>query len=684
MPRLMVRFKEGTPSERIIALRESHAGVQDNRFDEIGKWRVIDFPDVETAYADYLNNPDVEIVQYEGTRELSFVPDDPTWPEQWNLQAPFYDLPSAWDITTGSPDVVVAVLDSGVTVLPDLTGRVIHLPGNNFAVRDAQGNPTTSTADTLSYLKGGSHGTQVAAIIAAAGNNATSVAGFAWQCRILDGVVALPDGTTPDAAIVEAIIWAADQGADILNCSFGGPGWSQPIADALQYAWDQGCFIVSSAGNKLAIDPDTAVCYLPAVYHRVLGVGSVDNGGSPSSTSRGVPSARTWAPGKAVAGVGMPGNPKTYDGMPIGGTSFAAPHVSGLAALIKSYQPTITSHRLWGILTTRAYASAAASITDTTTNGSLPLSPNNVTAQWQTAGDGSRYVRVSWTSRAPNFPPSLLYRNPTTVGDDLGSPKALHAWDGETGFNESLDYYEDTNIDPSKSYTYSVRSLSNYGLSDPSSTATAAAIYSAFDLASAFVAGAVSAAGVAGSSAGAAGNVTDRETVAGQSGSLVGVAGSVIEKEPITETIGVGSVSGVSGSVGEKEAALGGAGAAAGVVTVEVSMAGLMLVLDLASAFLENTASVSGFTGAESGVDGAATTTESASGFIGSESGAVGSVIEIECAAGGAGAACGAGDAKFARPRRPLRTAAVLARPEVTATSSRPTITAVNNRPRIT
>ena len=239
------------------------------------------------------------------------TPNDQLWPMQWSPKK--VGARKAWDLTTGSPRVVVAVVDSGVDAnQPDLRGKV--LGGYDFINGDAD------AADDEG------HGTAVAGVVAASTDNEIGVAGLCWRCRILPVKVLGADGTGFASALAQGIVWATDQGAKIVNASLGGPDYDAAVAAAAHYAAAHGTLVVAAAGND-----GTSVLDYPAALSNVLSVTASDEndhlyGFSNSGASLAAPGENTTtAPG---------GDYETFLG-----TSSAAPVVSGIAALGLSADP---------------------------------------------------------------------------------------------------------------------------------------------------------------------------------------------------------------------------------------------------------------------------------------------------------------------------------------------------------
>ena len=252
------------------------------------------------------------------------VPNDPEYGKQWNLRA--IAMESAWDGSKGD-GVTVAVIDTGVTRVPDLR-QTEFVSGYNFV---------DDNRDTTDY---NGHGTHVAGTIAQATNNEYGVAGVAPKAKIMPLKVLGDNGGGTVADIAEAIMYAADNGATVINMSLGGGGESKTLADAIDYAYGKGVVIIAAAGNE----GRNAAAY-PGRYPKVISVAATDatdNKADYSNFGAGVDIA---APGGSSDGkdgkiIQETIDPDTREPVLMGfqGTSMAAPHVAGTAALIQSVQ----------------------------------------------------------------------------------------------------------------------------------------------------------------------------------------------------------------------------------------------------------------------------------------------------------------------------------------------------------
>lgn len=270
------------------------------------------------------SDPRVEWAEPNHVRTLMAVPDDRLYRQfQWNLRQ--MQMEKAWEISTGSQEVLVAVLDTGIDRShPDLEGKL--LPGRDMLNDDP--NPEDDSG----------HGTHKAGVIGALSNNGTGVAGISWGARILPVKVLNSSGVGPDSVIARGITYAADEGARVINMSFGSSTSSQLLADAVRYATQKGSLLVAAAGNTARVD--NAVIY-PAAYPQVLAVAATDENDEVADFSQHHSYVGISAPGVHIvstfwrdAGYG------SY--VSSSGTSDAAPHVSGLAALIWSVNPGLS------------------------------------------------------------------------------------------------------------------------------------------------------------------------------------------------------------------------------------------------------------------------------------------------------------------------------------------------------
>jgi len=312
-------------------------------------------------------DPDVEYAEPNYIRRAKAVPNDEFYRFQWHY--PLINLPAAWDITTGSNTVTVAVIDTGVLLgHPDLQGKLV--PGYDFisnpaSARDGNGpdnNPEDAGDAETPGAGGGSsfHGTHVAGTVGAASNDSRGVAGVAWGARIMPlRVLGVGGGTSFD--ITQAVLYAAGlanssgtvpaQRADIINLSLGGGGSSAAEQAVYNQARAAGVIIVAAAGNEATATPS-----YPASYNGVVSVSAVSINRTLASYSNFGTTVDIAAPGGDAGDANGDGyvdrvlstsaddtsGQVEYNYQFQNGTSMAAPHVAGVLALMKSVNPAIT------------------------------------------------------------------------------------------------------------------------------------------------------------------------------------------------------------------------------------------------------------------------------------------------------------------------------------------------------
>ncbi|MGH2922385.1 MAG: S8 family peptidase, partial [Gaiellaceae bacterium] len=300
------------------------------------------------------------------------TPNDPSFHQLWGLNnfgqtvngiagTPDADIDAreAWSVSTGSPSVVVAVIDTGVDLLhPDLTANVWVNQGENCAGCRTNGiddddNGYVDDWRGWDWVNGDGnpaddhgHGTHVAGTIAAVGNNALGVAGVTWSTKImaLKFLSAAGTGTTADA--ISAILYANAKGVPILNNSWGGDAFSQALLDAIEQTDANGALFVAAAGNSFA-NTDLSPHY-PSGYEaaNVIAVGASDATDRRSWFSNyGVRTVDVSAPGSNILSTWPSASYRSLDG-----TSMAAPHVAGSAALMKAVQADASGTGLKALL----------------------------------------------------------------------------------------------------------------------------------------------------------------------------------------------------------------------------------------------------------------------------------------------------------------------------------------------
>jgi len=251
-----------------------------------------------------LNQSDPELASITS----SIVPNDTHVDKQWALRK--IQALDAWQVTSDSQDILIAVLDTGIDQAHiDLAGKVTA-------------NVNFTESPTFDDVHG--HGTHVAGIIGAIANNSTGIAGLAYNCSLMNVKVTDDRGSCDALAVAEGIVWAVNNGANVINISLEIREPSLELEEAVNYAWSQGSLIVVAAGN----DGSESPAY-PAYYENCIAVAATNQDDHLAPLSNHGDWVDVAAPGWDIYST-LPDNEYGYKS----GTSFACPYVSGMAALL--------------------------------------------------------------------------------------------------------------------------------------------------------------------------------------------------------------------------------------------------------------------------------------------------------------------------------------------------------------
>jgi subtilisin family serine protease len=377
---LLVGFHGNVSSADQRGVLAKAGAVEKRKFKRINGALVrVDPKDAEQALEKLRKDKRVRYAEPNFVYTIEATPNDPSYSSLWGLNNASdtdIDAPEAWDRTTGSNSVTVAVIDTGVDhAHPDLSAAIWTNPGENCAGcrtdgHDNDGNGYVDdwrgwdfVSDDNDPADDQGHGTHVAGTIGAVGNNGIGITGVNWQVRLMPVkfLNSAGSGTTADA--ISAVLYAADNGADVLNNSWAGDEYSQALGDAIAATDAQGALFVAAAGND-SNDNDTSPTY-PASYERpnVLAVAATDSSDQPAWFSNyGRRSVDLGAPGVNIYST-RPGGSYQY----LSGTSMAAPHVAGAAGLAKAAFPSATALGLKALLLDSA--DPVASLTTITASG---------------------------------------------------------------------------------------------------------------------------------------------------------------------------------------------------------------------------------------------------------------------------------------------------------------------------
>jgi subtilisin family serine protease len=338
--------------------------------------------DLAAALAAFRQDPAVEYAQLNYLLSEHRTPTDTYFSIQWPLEniGQMYpesgsynhppgkvdadiDAPEAWDIFTGSADVVVAVIDTGVDyahrdiddnmwvnetelngtagVDDDYNGYVDDIYGYDFCNRD--GDPMDDRG----------HGTHCAGTIAAETDNAQDIAGVCWQTRIMAVKFLDSGGSGTTSNAVKSFYYAVANGADICSNSWGGGSYSETLEEALDFAASQGVILVASAGNDNTSNPE-----YPAYYGPMIAVAATNSNDDKASFSNYGGWVDLAAPGVDILSL-RASLASSYFGEPyddytliLSGTSMACPHVAGACALLIGANPTLTRDEVYDLLMT--------------------------------------------------------------------------------------------------------------------------------------------------------------------------------------------------------------------------------------------------------------------------------------------------------------------------------------------
>ncbi|MDY6911633.1 MAG: S8 family serine peptidase [Chloroflexota bacterium] len=306
---IVVKFLTGTDHAQMAATHSQLNGKIKHSLGAIDT-QVIAVPpgQAKSKLKSYQSNPNVAWAELDYVCEIAEIPDDANFASQWGLIK--VEAAAAWDTTTGNPAVRVAVLDTGIDMdHPDLAGKIVA-------------SKSFSDSSTVDDMVG--HGTKVAGVVAANTNNTLGVAGLGRDSSLMNGKVMSDSGSGYASWVANGIIWAADNGADVINLSLGSSASSLTMENAVDYAWGKGVVVVAAAGNA-----GTTVPIYPAHYPNCIAVAATDETDTRASFS----TYGNWVD-VAAPGVSIYTTAKGGGYSPGSGTSFASPHVAGLAALV--------------------------------------------------------------------------------------------------------------------------------------------------------------------------------------------------------------------------------------------------------------------------------------------------------------------------------------------------------------
>ncbi|MES0335624.1 MAG: S8 family serine peptidase [Candidatus Magnetobacterium sp. LHC-1] len=502
---LLVKFKDDITSTRSLTVHRALDAKIVKTYTLVKNLELVTLPaslSVKEAVKQYMQHADVQYAEPNYYAQgLDVMPNDPYFAVQWALYntgqkngTPGADIKAykAWDVTKGDKNVIVAVLDTGVDYNhPDLGGNIWNNTRETFDGLDNDsngyvddirgwdfvGNDLVDPKESNNPMDVYGHGTHVAGTIGAIGNNSTGVAGVSWDVTIMPVKILNSDLKTTMDALISGIQYATKNGAKIINASLGWKNTSQAIYNAIASARDAGVLLVAAAGNggssdniycngSLQNDNDLSPCY-PASYNleNIIAVAASDQNDMLASFSNyGVISVDVSAPGVDICSTITGYNSGTIYSCTYSGTSMAAPHVSGLTALLWAYYPHFSVAQIKQMVESYTDPMASPYNTMTRTGGrvnawkslSALWSPSDLKVVSTSAG----YVVLNWVDRATAENGFLLYRR---LGDSPYVQYKALATDTQS--------FVDTDAIAGQSYTYKLVAYNAIGVSPNSNEA---------------------------------------------------------------------------------------------------------------------------------------------------------------------------------------------------------------------
>lgn len=491
---IIVKFRKDQRSSA-QALHRAMGSTVLKRFAMIPDMEIVKLPrgvSVKEGIIKYMSDPSIEYAEPNYIRKISKVPDDTYFNQQWSLLntgqfsgTPGSDIKAtgAWDINTGSSSVVIAVIDTGMDYNhPDLVqNRWVNeaeIPDNgidddgNRKVDDRYGwdftscakfDPVTGRCSTPKNpdkdpMDDNGHGTHVAGIIGASGNNGTGIAGVMWNVRLMPLKILNADGEGSIADEIAALDYAVmlkNRGIDIkaINASFGGGVYSAAAFDAISRVNNAGIIFVTAAGNGgddgIGDNNDITPSY-PGNYNlpNIIAVAATDQNDNLATFSNyGLNTVHVAAPGVHILSI-IPSGLSYYSG-----TSMATPHVTGLIGLLYSEYPNFSPSQIKS--TIMRYVDILPSLSGKIKSGGRINAYKAISSLLSPVGFGassisSNAISLQWTDRATG---EDGYRLERKTGN--GSYALI------ASLPQNSTSYGDTNLTDGLSYTYRIKAYTD-------------------------------------------------------------------------------------------------------------------------------------------------------------------------------------------------------------------------------
>lgn len=475
---LLVKFKSGAISASSSKTHQAINAKVLNRSFGIEHIKLPEDISVRAAVMRYMNDPDVEYAEPNYIRKVRVTPNDTYFSQQWGLQK--ISAPQAWDINTGST-VVVAIIDTGIYFNhQDLSANIWANAGEsncsdgidndlNGYIDDCRG--WNFVANNNNPMDDEGHGTHVAGIIGAVGNNGTGVSGVAWNLKLMPLKILDSKGEGTIADEIRAISYAIAKGAKVINASFSGSDFSNAEYDAIASANTSGVLVAAAAGNGgadgIGDNNDLAPEY-PASYNlaNIISVAATDQNDLLANFSNyGINSVDIAAPGVSIFSTYPTGYANSS------GTSMSTPFVSGLAGLLQGYYTGFSYSQIRS--TIFRYSDTLPSLsgrvqTGARINAYKALSSLATPSGLNAAAISGSQINLTWTDNATG---EDGYKVERKTGS--GAYNQIAASVSQLQSASDSKSYTDTSLTDGTNYTYRVSAYNTIGNSSYSNEASA-------------------------------------------------------------------------------------------------------------------------------------------------------------------------------------------------------------------
>lgn len=493
---MLVRVREGLAEEKVATIADQHGFsvrkkmlAPDTYLIAFGDCSIDALPTAVEAFTEEAN-----AVQYAEPDFVVFAsattPNDPAFNQLWGMHQRTdkdIDAPEAWDLSQGSTNVIVAVLDTGIDYgHEDLSANLWRnpgeIPGNGV---DDDGNGFRDDVygwdfcnDDSDPYDDNSHGTHCAGTIGAVGNNGSGVAGVNWRVKLMAVKCMNAGGSGFISDAIDAVYYATRRGVRVTSNSWGYYGWLQSMKDAIDNAGASNILFVAAAGNEANNNDDNPAYPASFVSANIISVAATDADDDLAWFSNyGHTTVDLGAPG-----VGIYSTVPTAQGKyaSFSGTSMATPHVAGAAALVAAYSPALTAAQIkQRILDNTDRSSTLSGKTATggrlnaykSLSGSVPLDPPAAPSALAATPYTNR-VQLGWTDNATNETGFVLERRSGSSGFTAIATLAANSTSRT-----------DTNVMGGVTYVYRVKATNTAGSSaySPEASATVPGAADAWD-----------------------------------------------------------------------------------------------------------------------------------------------------------------------------------------------------------